>query len=527
MRFNKVSVSLLLALGLSCAVPAASQAVPTTYPSGVTFYNPEKAYNGYTVIGYGTPRVIDMNGNLVKEWKGYSGMPNKALPGGYMMTCGNGWKDGQQDKINVVTLDFNGKKVWEFRNWQAVPAIAGEPAKDGKTMIARQHHDFQRKDAPVYYVPGFDKALPDAAETTLILSHTNEKVARINPKVQLVTDVLLEVNAKGEVVWSWKLSDHVDELGFDKHAFAAMNSFPPADNRAAGRHGLNFKSGQGYDWMHINCASYVGPNKWFDAGDKRFNPDNIIVNSRDSNMMFIIDRATGKVVWRLGPNFAPGTEDFKVGQIVGAHGIHIIPKGLPGEGNILFFDNGGLGGYGAPTPDRPISGFHNVQRPYSRVVEFNPVTKEIVWEYDWHKNHKGMLGHMDFKFFSPFVSYAQRLPNGNTMITEGDMARVFELTSSNEMVWEYLCPYSSETMNILYRSYRIGYEWMPGASHAEEVGVVPPDNNLFYLPNAKGEYPKTGLEGDVVKASLTAAQPQAEESDEAFEDEAATSMHNY
>ena len=57
MRFNKVSVSLLLALGLSCAVPAASQAVPTTYPSGVTFYNPEKAYNGYTVIGYGTKEL--------------------------------------------------------------------------------------------------------------------------------------------------------------------------------------------------------------------------------------------------------------------------------------------------------------------------------------------------------------------------------------------------------------------------------------------------------------------------------------
>ncbi|WP_346666005.1 aryl-sulfate sulfotransferase [uncultured Mailhella sp.] len=527
MRFNNVSVSLLIALGLFCAAPAASQAVPTTYPTGVTFYNPEKAYNGYTILA-GSACLIDMNGNLVKRWNSKDGMPNKILPGGRLMTSGETWKDGQQDKTSLVTLDFNGKQLWEFRDWQNVPAIPGQPQKDGKTPIARQHHDFQRKDTPVYFTPSAGSASSDAAETTLVLSHTNEKIARIHPSMQLVTDVLLEVDSKGKVVWTWKISDHVDELGFTDASFKAMNTFPPSDNRAAGRHGTKIKPGAGYDWMHINCASYVGPNKWFDAGDRRFNPDNIIVNSRDSNMMFIIERATGKVVWRLGPNFAPGTEDFKVGQIVGAHGIHIIPRGLPGEGNILFFDNGGLGGYGAPTPDRPVSGFHNVQRPYSRVVEFNPVTKEIVWEYDWHKNHKGLLGHMDFKFFSPFVSYAQRLPNGNTVITEGDMSRIFEITSDYETVWEYLSPYADENAGILYRSYRVPYDWVPQATHAEEVAVIPPANSLFSLPNAKGEYPNTGVQGDMVKASLTAAQTHAEESnDEEFEDEAATSMHNY
>ena len=28
----------------------------------------------------------------------------------------------------------------------------------------------------------------------------------------------------------------------------------------------------GYDWLHLNSATYVGPNRWFDAGDKRFDP---------------------------------------------------------------------------------------------------------------------------------------------------------------------------------------------------------------------------------------------------------------
>ena len=229
MRFNKVSVSILIALGLSCSVPSAAQAVPTTYPTGVTFYNPEKAYNGYTILA-GSACLIDMNGNLVKRWNSKDGMPNKILPGGRLMTSGDTWKDGQQDKTSLVTLDFNGKKLWEFRDWQNVPAIPGQPQKDGKTPIARQHHDFQRKDTPVYFTPSAGSASSDAAETTLGLSHTNEKIARIHPSMQLVTDVLLEVDSKGKVVWTWKISDHVDELGFTDASFKAMNTFPPSDN---------------------------------------------------------------------------------------------------------------------------------------------------------------------------------------------------------------------------------------------------------------------------------------------------------
>ncbi len=103
---------------------------------------------------------------------------------------------------------------------------------------------------------------------------------------------------------------------------------------------------------------------------------------------------------------------------------------------------------------------------------------------------------MDFKFFSPFVSYAQRLPNGN-------MGRIFEITNKYELVWGYMYPYGSDTQNIPYRSYLVGYDWMPEADQAEEVAVLPPDNNLFYLPNIKGEYSNTGIEGEPVRAELS------------------------
>ena len=57
------------------------------YPMGTTIYNPEKAWNGYTLMqcqGIGAV-LVDMNGNVAKVWKDVQGFPNKLLPGGYVM----------------------------------------------------------------------------------------------------------------------------------------------------------------------------------------------------------------------------------------------------------------------------------------------------------------------------------------------------------------------------------------------------------------------------------------------------------
>ena len=524
MRHRKTwlpALAALAALGLA----GTAQAVPSLYPTGTVKYDPTKAYGGYLLIGSDVPRLVDMNGNLVKEWSGYNGMPNKVLPGGRLLTSPGTWSEGQQDNLALLELDFDGNTLWEFRKGELVPAVKGQPVQDGKTWIARQHHDFQRKGTPPYPVPGQSDG---QGEVTLVLAHINERVERVNKEHQLVSDIFYEVDAKGEIVWSWKPSDHLDDLGFGPDAFGAMQNYPPVDNPVAGRHVATAKSGGGYDWLHVNCLSYVGPNRWYDEDPVKyaaFNPDNVLFNCRDANLMAIVDRKSGNIVWRLGPDFSPGTPDAKVGQIVGAHGAHIIPKGLPGAGNLLFFDNGGTAGYGAPNPAAPVTGFHNVKRDYSRVVEFNPVTKEIVWEYDWYKNHKGILGHFGFRFFSPFVSYAQRLPNGNTLITEGDMGRVFELTPKYEMVWEYMTPYAPDAP--LYRTYRVPYDFFPQMKKPEEVAVTPPDRTLFQLPNDKGEYPDTGIQGDKVRviSAGVAAEQGLDEDDLA--DEQPQGMHSY
>ena len=71
------------------------------------------------------------------------------------------------------------------------------------------------------------------------------------------------------------------------------------------------------DWMHINSMSLIGPNKFYDQGDERLDPDNIIWDARESNIIAIIDKKTGKIVWKLGPDYS--TSDVKhLGWIIGS-----------------------------------------------------------------------------------------------------------------------------------------------------------------------------------------------------------------
>ena len=60
-------------------------------------------------------------------------------------------------------------------------------------------------------------------------------------------------------------------------------------------------------------------------------------------------------------------------------------------------------------------------------------TNEIVWEY---------RDNPPFNFFSAYISGARRLTNGNTLITEGQPGRIFQVNAvPGEVVWEYINPH--------------------------------------------------------------------------------------
>ncbi len=81
----------LSAAAAATAAPSLSWAFPSVFPHGTTIYKPEKCWNGYTVFGVETAGqgcvLIDMNGNVVHEWKNVSELehPSKLLRGGYIM----------------------------------------------------------------------------------------------------------------------------------------------------------------------------------------------------------------------------------------------------------------------------------------------------------------------------------------------------------------------------------------------------------------------------------------------------------
>ncbi len=148
----------------------------------------------------------------------------------------------------------------------------------------------------------------------------------------------------------------------------------------------------------------------------------VLVNFRYNHLMAIIDRKTKNFSWTHC--------DLSLGQ---QHNVQKLDNG-----NILFFANGANVLYGGPTAG-------------SRIIELNPATKEIVWEYK---------GDPTVTFFSWFISGAQRLASGNTLICEGAWGRLFEVTPEGDIVWEYINPNFSEDHpnfkghNYVFRAYR-------------------------------------------------------------------------
>jgi len=449
----RVSSLLVAALVLLCGC---NPPIP-----GISVYKPEKCDNGYTLLTsigrhenppgsgvYHGAILVDMDGTLVREWE-MLGMPAKMLPGGRIM----GFLDGRDDGTGhlewdaLVIQDWFGNEQWRWDAWEE--DALGNPTSRG-------HHDFQRQGNPVgYFVPGMESLVEDGR--SLLLVHENVERPDIAPWT-LEDDVILEVDAEGNIVWQWQASDHLDAFGFDADAREALQTVQVV------MPGLLGGGADVTDWLHTNSISYVGPNRWWDAGDARFHPGNIIADSRSANILWIIEKATGEIVWKVGPDYSLGRPEWKLGQMIGQHHAHVIPRGLPGEGNILVFDNGGTAGYGKlfvkPT-------YPNKFRTWSRVVEFDPVSLRIVWEY---KRRVPLEGEY-YPFFSYYISGAQRLPNGNTLITEGSTGRVFEVTADGELVWEYVSPYLDWSFdhltgllrheNDIYRAYRVPYEFIP------------------------------------------------------------------
>ena len=128
----------------------------------------------------------------------------------------------------------------------------------------------------------------------------------------------------------------------------------------------------------------------------------VMFSFRNISTVGIIDQDSGDIAWKLGYEVLGQQHD----------------PSLLDNGNVLIYDNG------SHRAGDPL--------PHSRVIEVDPSTNEIVWQY---------TDNPPFNFFSAYISGARRLPNGNTLITEGHFGRMFQVTPEGDVVWEYINPH--------------------------------------------------------------------------------------
>jgi len=127
-----------------------------------------------------------------------------------------------------------------------------------------------------------------------------------------------------------------------------------------------------------------------------FRAGNLLVSIPYLHMIAVLDPVAEELVWALSGPFA----------------LQHDPTLLK-TGSLLLFDNQGLG-------------------EASRILELEPASGDIVWEY---------RGSEQAPFYSKTRGTVHRLDNGNTLITETDNGRAFEVTPNGTIVWEYHTPH--------------------------------------------------------------------------------------
>jgi hypothetical protein len=310
---------------------------------------------------------------------------------------------GRTTPAKVVMYDDRGLPVWYFvhgthddsrgdvptelvENHVLVGAAINEPAHEvdlsGKVLWSGPEQSQK-----TFQTHSFAKTRPG----NYLFNIELDKAVQ-NEATRVDDQLLEELTPELDVVWSWKLLDHV----------------PAAGTREELCHGNSLKLDAAERAAYYNCR-YLG--------------------------LFKLDRASGDIVWRLGGTYddaslGPGdfTYDPPESQFSDAHEPEVHD-----DGTVLLYDNGGLS----------LSSTANY---HSRVLEYrldeSKKTATRVFEFPgdfdvdaWYKT----------SWYTPIWGDADRLANGNILVTAGMRSttlstRIFELTRAGEVVWELTFP---------------------------------------------------------------------------------------
>jgi hypothetical protein len=468
-----VAASLLLVAVASGARAQPLSAPPQAQAKVGMLINDPRAFRGYTLmnpLNTTTTYLIDMEGRVVKAWQSEHSSMHAAylLEDGHLLRVGIlaggerafGTGPGSAGRIQEFTWD--GDLVWDF-------------VFHNKRQFS--HHDAARMPNGHVLVIVWEKKTRDEA---IAAGRKPELVSNY-----LLPDSIVEVKptgrTTGEVVWEWHLWDHlVQDHDPSKANFGDVAAHPERvdvnfvesplepgtggpgprpDGKAAGRPDDATRDAiRKAEAEKLKTLGYIGSPR---QRSQRINPDwchsnavdydaaldQIMITVPSFNEIWIIDHSTtraqaaghaggrsgkgGDLLYRWGNprTYRAGTRADQ--SLFAPHSAHWIPRGLPGEGHLLVFNNG------VNRPEGNYSSVDELVLPidasgrYARDpgTAFGP--KRPVWSYTAPKKSD---------FYAFFISGAHRLPNGDTTICSGPDGLVFEVTPAKEVVWKYVCP---------------------------------------------------------------------------------------
>ncbi len=381
------------------------------------------ADGGYTLFApsrSGTSYLIDNEGRFVHAWESTAGMAPYLLEDGSIIRPANIvvntviFAGGGTSRIERTAWD--GTLIWEFEYW---------------SIDSLMHHDIEVLPNGNVLMMAWDVMTAEEA----IEAGRDPDLLRDGA---LYPEVILEIEpvgaTGGNIVWEWRVWDHlIQDYDPDADNFGAVGEHPDLID-------LNFieatrpSTGEG-DWNHMNSIDY---NEELDQ---------IMLSVRQFSELWVIDHSTttaeaashsggnsdkgGDLLYRWGNPIAYRAGDEGDQKLFVQHDAQWIEAGLAGAGNILVFNNG------TGRPEGEYSTIDEIVPPVDELGNYSLTPgqaygpQEQVWTY---------TAPNPTDFYSLFISGAQRLPNGNTLINDGVHGNFFEVTAAGETAWRYVNP---------------------------------------------------------------------------------------
>ncbi len=383
--------------------------------------NTSNAYNGYTLF---TPKketyLINNCGEIVNQWTS-AYVSGKSV---YLLENGNLLRTAQLSNGNIripgiggriELFDWNGNLIWEY---------------DYSGPTYSLHHD-------IFPLPNGNILILVATILTKAEAIQLGRDPSLLPENELYNEQILEIQPVGtnsaNIIWEWNSKDHlIQEFDNTKSSFGVISDNPQRIN-------VNYigYSNKLANWLHVNSIQYNA------------DLDQIILSTRMLSEFYIIDHSTttaeaastsggtynkgGDILYRWGNPAVYNQGTLSDQKLFGQHFPHWIPNGLPNAGKIIVYNNGfsrtpQFSEVFILTPPTSSPGFYT----YTNNTAFGPTSPDFIYNKP-----------VKTDFYSPIISSAQQLANGNIFICEGTSGRFFEIDSNKNVVWEYINPVGS------------------------------------------------------------------------------------